>query len=200
LAIGAGFRPEEIDIFGSKIRLDNPSYVILGIWMLWGYWLVRYIQHYNDLEDSEWSQRYAEELNFRILRWAENRALKLFSGKNLDDKYISKFLGQPSYEPEGYGKPPWSFQVQSSGVTCDRSNNFEAWVRLRSSDAAGQEHNAVPVIEPVSRSRIFLYSVLSHLYLARNTRLFSEYALPFLLAFVPLWFAVYKAHPLDGVF
>lgn len=200
LAIGAGFRPEQILIFGSKITLDNPDYVTYGIWLLWGYWLVRYIQHYNDLEDVEWSQRYAQEMNYRILRWAEDRAFSSYSEEYLDDQYISKFSGQPSFKPNGYGEPPWSYQIDNSEVVYDHSKNIEAWIKLKPYDSAGQAHNSILIVQPLSGSRLTFYSALSHLYVAHNTRLFSEYALPFILAFVPLWFAIYKMHPLEGVF
>jgi len=200
LVIGAGFRPEKINILGNTITVDNPDYIIYGIWMLWSYWFIRYIQHYNDLKDTEWRQRYSEELNFRIQRWAEPLALKLRAGIDLEDKHISKFLGQPEYKPKGYGAPPWSYQLNNSKIRRDENDQLEVMVQLESFDAGGGKHNNVPIFVPVGRLRFVLCSILSHSKIVRSTRLFSEYTFPFLVAFAPLWFAIYKMYPLEYFF
>ena len=48
----AGLRIDEINVFGNKVSLDSPWWTAFSLWVLWGYFLVRFYQYFRIIPDK----------------------------------------------------------------------------------------------------------------------------------------------------
>ena len=46
----AGVSIEQISLFGNDFPIESPEYLVVGLWMLHIYWLFRYYQYFRDLD------------------------------------------------------------------------------------------------------------------------------------------------------
>lgn len=168
----SGVRLDAIDILGNSFTIARPAYIPLALWVAWFYFLLRYYQYLQDLPDAGWREAVAARVNTRVRRMAERELLVR--------------LAQPVWHQPIVDLPPMDLLYEGPDS-----------VRLKASGAIAyktekglgrQEFSDVSI--NFSRGQLILPRLLSHLGAAINTRYFTEFALPFLVALSPLLYVL----------
>jgi hypothetical protein len=58
----AGLRIDEINVFGNKVSLDSPWWTAFSLWVLWGYFLVRFYQYFRIIPDKWFWNAYEQQM------------------------------------------------------------------------------------------------------------------------------------------
>lgn len=118
--------------FGMSLEIGKPEVIHYSLWVLWGYWYIRYIQAYRSLNQHFLSVKYHSEMSSALFTIFDGLAAKKkaelindgilaegasFSFKNqsyrlLKSEYICEFS---AYEPEYGGTFPICKTLKYSG-------------------------------------------------------------------------------------
>ena len=66
----AGLRIDEINVFGNKVSLDDPLWITFALWVLWGYFLVRFYQYFRSIPDKGFWTAYESQMKKLLTRSA----------------------------------------------------------------------------------------------------------------------------------
>jgi hypothetical protein len=58
----AGLRIDEINVFDNKVSLDSPWWTAFSLWVLWGYFLVRFYQYFRIIPDKWFWNAYEQQM------------------------------------------------------------------------------------------------------------------------------------------
>lgn len=165
IAESIGIRIETINIFGNIADLDNPSTILYFTWIAWGYFLLRYYQHYSDLRITE---KIRTAYSDKIRPVAEGVAWRILTTQ-LVAEYGDPEIGERTLYGSHVERRRWMVKL---GTTVGRKSIRET-------------------IE-VPRLDMFLPQVRCAIAVALNTRLGTEYIRPYALAVLPVVFLTWK--------
>jgi hypothetical protein len=171
----------ELDVFGTKIKIGSPVAVDFALWTAWVYWFIRYYVYFHDLGHKGFDvERYKAltqllEKDTDKLLAANLASQKDFqcSKKDIRVSYHTRHVGQTTIEG---GEPRWRVRVTNCSVTCNGANGPLA---------------SHPVYEVfVTNKLIARYKRKALWHVLIHTRLATEYGLPFVVAALPFLYFV----------
>src|SRR5262245_23388332 len=63
----AGLQIEKINILGNEAKISDPWWIAFALWVLWGYFLVRFYQYLRSIPDKGFWAAYGEQM-VKLLR------------------------------------------------------------------------------------------------------------------------------------
>ncbi len=166
----AGIELNQLNLLGNQFALTNPDLVPLALWVAWAYFLLRYYQHFRDLEDAEFRSAWKQRTETTLSRTIRREFPKLFIAAN-DDVHIDS-VTVDAIGTEHEGRDVWRYQIDGSATY-----HAEGRIGRRSIEKLTFE---------LHRGAIFGIKARSLAWIMLNTRVGTEYALPFVLACLPL--------------
>jgi len=90
----AGLRIDEINVFGNKVSLDSPWWTAFSLWVLWGYFLVRFYQYFRIIPDKWFWNAYEQQMKKLIEASLSSTSRRSSSrpGKERDYGYDFNFV------------------------------------------------------------------------------------------------------------
>ena len=173
-----GLRLDRLSVLGNEFDVSSPGAVPLSLAIAWAYFAVRFHQFRMDLRDRGPEAAFLERLDFlerrlaRDLLQAEHPGWRIPTDDELSPKRQSSSVvshGTPDGNWLVEFSPPFTpaatTEEQVSGLLARRGYTVEVsrWTRWR-----------------------------AQLWVAANTRFFSEYKLPYVIACLPLLSWVYR--------
>jgi len=181
-ALVADLSIKQLNIFGNIVEIGKPVAIRTALWVLWGYWLLRYYVYFRDLGDKS----FRNKQRFRMRTLMEHFAAKRLMTDPFFSAELHKQLQQVNAKTwevrEVYYAGPLlpgrlAISVNINAIT---EPEKASWVDLPWK----------PILEIVGVP-LFILNVRAWLYVLANTSLFSEYLLPYLVAAVPAIYYVY---------
>lgn len=173
--------PETLPVSTSlTLHVHAPFTIVILLWMVWGYWLWRYYTSFHDLRDMGFKQQHFSRLQFLLAKIAV-RTLKNDPEmkKALDAQLMNSNATEWKHTETYGGSKPTSLQL---GISV---HDDSGWSPLHPVD--GYVWRPEITIEGHPRT-IAKYRAWA--YVLFRTSLFSEYIVPFLLAFVTLVYGI----------
>lgn len=169
---------DSISILGNTARINDPSRVTLLLWIAWGYFLIRYYQYFRDTPDKGFSTSYHSRLHALARRVAQS-------------KFRREFIPTEKFDDV---KGPLDFRFGDITVWSayphywDLEMNVDVSYRTETGVANHSLHGCKINL---SWKDLAIPKVRSLLHVALNTRLVSEYLLPFFIAVVPVAYWIF---------
>ena len=161
----------ELSLLGTRFELGNPSAVTGGLWLVWAYYLIRYLQHFQDLRDDGAGKAFQNALRARMLQLAKRRFETRFLRQNRP--FPSDCV--PRFEYDESSSEP----VPSLGIWAVKfTGTLIAEGKAASKAVVIDNQSETMTPTPKDRARAWLR-------VAIGTRYFSEYGLPLLIACAP---------------
>lgn len=172
LYVSAGVRIDKISLLGNSWDITNPEIVSFGVLAAYLYFLARYYQHLRDLGDP--GPR--EALVRRVGDLVKRRATALFREAYPKQYETEKVLSNIrfSHKLHGNGDLKGSWQLTFEGVM-----NF-TWPDGSPGTTLIKDERRTEPVRTSDRARAVFW-------VAFNTRFFTEYYLPFLVALLPVF-------------
>jgi len=171
LFLGAGVRLTEVNLLGTKIEITNPRVIPLGLWLLLTYFLLRYYQHYSDLNDKGPLTAFSDELGRILARRGRESFERGFPKHYMPERTLTNPVFQydmVSSHGDPHGK--WTVAVRGAmSATSGETGSISTFI---------PDTNIVLQVTPQDRVRAWIW-------VAANTRYFTEYVLPVLMAAFP---------------
>lgn len=165
----------KINVFGNEIVLKNPETILITLWAAFFYWLVRYYQYFRDINDKGFKTKFHE----KIEKISSKIAFKKLMEKKKDDAYISKD-----------GKRvrniiPSIYKINKYKLTFIKGT-VEYLVEKNIDGFGSVDYAAIDL----SLKDLFLPTLLSGFHVIFNTRLATEYLLPFCISSFPILYRI----------
>ena len=171
LFLGAGVSLTEVNLLGTKLELTNPRVVPLGLWLFLTYFLLRYYQHFSDLNDKGPSTAFSDELGRMLARRGRESFEKSFPKQYMPEQALTN--------------PVFRYDMVASNG--DPKGKWTVAVRGTMTAQAGETRTVTTFFPDTTIAlRVSLEDrVRAWMWVAANTRYFTEYVLPILLAALP---------------
>lgn len=167
----SGIVIEEINFFGNRAKVSDPYWVSLSLWIFWLYFLIRLYQYFRDIPDKGIKASYNQKIGKLIKNLAEERFARIFV---------------PS---ESYKRLKPQFNFGRSDVLFSSPSYWQlkmwATVHYQLETGSRAEEKAEKVLE-LNWKHLLLPNLMAFLHIALNTRLATEYMLPFVVALLPV--------------
>jgi len=164
---------ESINVLGNTLRLTNPPRVSAVLWIGWFYFLLRYYQHFRDTPDKGISAAYYGRLHILARRVAQKKFKRDFVP---DEKFADR-------------KGPLHFNFSRMEVFSAYPSFWEievnADVSYQTETGVASHHLGNRKLN-LSRTELLIPRVRSLLHVIVDTRLVTEYFLPYLVALIPV--------------
>ncbi|GEM_PF-2952761 len=171
-----GIEIETINILGNTALINNPLNVTNLAWIGWGYFLVRYYQYFRDLGDKGFTGAYNAKLN----KLTEPCVRKKF-GTLLFQNREKEFPGE---------KRPFKIEFREVSLLRNLWNNrvykIDVAVFFTEPGATTTSQNLKNREVSLLWSELLVPHIRSGWHVLANTRLISEYILPFGIALLAL--------------
>jgi hypothetical protein len=169
--VQSGLSMEKLTVFGNDFSLSSPAVVERALWVAWGYFLIRYLQHLHDLRDRKIVTSY----HARLTKLVKRVAIKLHRQQWERDPQVrertSLSIQTDSVDVAGEGLRLWRVSI-------------DAHVAFNQSDGSTVSTGGRREI-PVAGFDLWLQRLRSVFHVLVKTRLATEYALPLLVAALP---------------
>ena len=170
--IASGLSLDKLNVLGNTFSIANPAGVHASLWVLWLYFLVRYLQHRHDVADSGPADAFHASLRKRMIR----RATQAF-----EPRFQKNYQGDESFSAVKF----WYDKVEAAA---DQGGDWTAtfygsmtFNKSAMSTGTTLINGFVEKVRPEGRDRL-----MSQLSVWANTRFFTEYHLPLLVAAGPV--------------
>lgn len=167
----AGIEVESINIFGSTLHVTRPFNVPAVLWVAWAYFLIRYYQYFRDLADKGFTSAYYGKLYVLARSVARNKFKQNFVP---DKEHAGAEVDFTFGDIEVYSAYPSVWELQ---LTVDV---------IYKTHEGGVESNRMTTKMHLSWRDLLVPMVRSLIHVVLHTRLVTEYALPFLIALLPV--------------
>jgi hypothetical protein len=162
--------PHKLNFLGVEIDIHNATVLAIAAWLLWAYWLIRYLQALNDLPPSTITSVYHNLLPARATalsrRDAVNETIRQIKLK--DNSGVWRPL-PPQPGPHGGHK-----------------HGFKVGWKLQAGDATAEPFNfPQEYTVTFSDSKLTRLKIWTLVYVIFCTKTFTEYLLPPLFALCP---------------
>lgn len=184
LFMAADIRVSELHLVVTA-SVESPQMILAALWLAWAYWFFRYIQHHNDLGDKGYTARWYERMRRCAIRKASKRAVREWKARDWN-------LGPNDFAPD----------IISTGRLFDLQGHWI--VRFHYLDAVLVDDRTGKVeMQPgepewdqiLLGKELIIEGLVSWLWVATLTRLFSEYVLPFIIGVAPIAWLIYERIP-----
>jgi hypothetical protein len=176
----SGLVLEKLEIFGNTLNVRDPWLVSVVLWVAFGYFFLRYYQLFRDLGDKGIRSEYAGRLQSIVTRVAERKL-------------------RESYRSMDFGPSSQDIELKDINIAAIRKDRNQWEFRATESKASHTARSLRPdPLQPpmlyVKGRSLRLAKVRAAFHVAFNTRLLTEYYLPFLVAAIPVLVAVWKRY------
>ena len=167
---GANVSLTSLNIFGNTLNISDPSMVNLSFWLAFIYFLLRYYQYFNDIEDKGIKTSYFNKME---------KLVSLVAVKNyIKNEDLSKFF------PDIESKP--KITLHESNITINNPKQWQMGISVNAyaKDAKHQHGHTRTGIgtQTVEGKDLIFPKISTWFHIIFNTRYFTEYFFPFLLA------------------
>jgi hypothetical protein len=166
-----GIHIHEINIFGTKAEIGNPSHIETILWIFWAYFLLRYYQH---CPNQEFFIEYRQKLNSYADKAADLKVTSILSDNEKSTEFTKSNIQLSQIGMED--KYRWKYRF-SGNVEYD--NNSKPYVVGYNDESF--EISLADMRFP--RFRAFMSVCI-------NTPYFTDYILPYILALTPVCLSV----------
>jgi hypothetical protein len=167
--VGAGVSLEKLSILGNTFTVSRPGLIPLAMWVVWGYFVLRYYQLYRDLDDKGPGEAHQRYLDRRIIDKARKATPKNLGPQFLEGLRARGVRWTYSDEQVTYRDGPlWHVSLSASART-PGGRSFAMQNFPQTIERPGRVDRA--------------YAWLS---VAVHTRFFTEYGLPVLVGLSPV--------------
>ena len=172
LFMSAGVTLNDLSILGNTFNIARPNLVPGALWLLWAYFGLRYYQHFSDLRDPGPLNAFKARISNRMIRRAETEMeARLRAQYAVDGKAYSAVIRYN--EKPSWGEPAGKWYVVLNGSVMDGEVN-------------GVSHQTGFADQQFTYEPSFWDRLIARSWVALNTRYFSEYSLPVVVALVPV--------------
>jgi len=177
LALYSGIVFDDINILGNKATLKDPSLIPTLLWIFWGYFFLRYYQHFRQAHDHAMARDFYAALNRKCIVVAKN-------------KFETAFVASSTYE----GMDKWIIFTNQSVSSLTRTRalvSLTGQIAYGSSPGSPIHEDKTEVIE-LSLKEMILPNIKAVLHLCFTSVTVLEFILPFLVALLPLIYVLIK--------
>lgn len=170
----------KLNIFGNELLIAHPATITTALWIAYFYWLWRYSTYLHDLGDTQLIPTYRQR-RFDLIKQIGYKQLR--SDTTVMEPLIAKNIE--------IAKEPTLGEARVQELAPNRfSLNFPIYGRVPPDEGWAEVHkiDRYPINAPIA---VFLTHVRAWIYVIFRTRLFSEYALPYFVAALPLIYGTY---------
>ena len=160
----AGLQIEKINVLGNEARISDLWWIAFALWVLWGYFLVRFYQFFRSTSDRGFWTAHESRMKELITRFAFKHFKEFRAQKG--SKYDFKILGASF--PMSYPQY-WTVKLEVSIAQTDKA----------SGTVTGHA-------EDFTSTELLWIKIRSAAHVLVSTHVATEYFLPFLLALLPL--------------
>lgn len=94
----AGLQIEKINAFGNEVSISDPWWIAFALWVLWGYFLVRFYQYLRSIPDKGFWTAYERQMEKSITRTAFKHFKKHFAQEEENKNRKNNFkLGKADF-------------------------------------------------------------------------------------------------------
>jgi len=173
----AGVRFDEITVLGNTFKLARPDLVPISLWLLWGYFGLRYYQLFRALKDPEPREAWIDAVDRIALNRGEGDEFKLkIEPASNDSARHDPNLYNWSTQPVVIGSrewPTWRLDYQALGRPKDPNPRTPMTGTVTGRGVKEIHLSKWDAVRAGSR-------------VALHTRFFTEYGLPAVIAVLPL--------------
>jgi hypothetical protein len=165
----AGLRIDEINVLGTKVSLGSPWWITFALWVLWGYFLIRFYQYFRSIPDKGFWTAYERQMKEAITRSAFKHFKKRF------------------VEEEENRKSDFKLREASFTLNYPKQRTIKLDVSIAQKKETGGMVGLSTSHEEDFTSTAFLWAkIKSTVHVIVSTHVASEYFLPFLFALLPI--------------
>ena len=170
---------KKIPLLGTGVQVGNPDALYYALWVAWGYWFWRYFQYFKKIGDKGFRSTYFGNLNRLISKRAIRETKETKEYKDLqDDVNINSLIKMR--DPQVRRQMSSGFRVKLKGLSVKKGD-----MERDDHETSVQEEIAFPD-RVYSPEDLRWLRVRAWLRVGVESHLFSEYLLPFIVAFVPV--------------
>jgi hypothetical protein len=168
----AGLQIEKINVFGNEATVSDPWWIAFALWVLWGYFFLRFYQFFRSTPDKGFLAAHESQMKKLLTRSAFRHFKKQFKKDHAEKGSKYDFKIRDTSFPLSYPQF-WT-------------------VKLELSIADTREDGAVGAFSPpheedFTSTKLLWIKIRSMAHVLVSTHIATEYFLPFLLALLPLW-------------
>lgn len=182
-----GLEFKQLSFLGNQASIASSSSVMGFLWLLFGYWFIRYLQYFHEI-----SEQGGVGLIDKFMFKRNQGVLTRLQKKEVSDRSIKYIVVEVN--PKLVDMEDVSYRLASCKVLHWRY--FFGRVMMRVEVSAGslrQRVNNVEINRRTSLLEVLVPTIKASVYIAFRTRLISEYILPVLLCFLPISYWLYAA-------
>jgi len=171
---------KEINIFGNKLELTDPSQISIVLWIVWAYFFWEYFIYYRTVRE-----RFTNFFHDKMDSLIKKKGIELFKKEVIAN---DKFPVKPPYD---FDKPALSgISVTAREWRYYKINIPDITVK---NEESGDEHRIRNHSVDIKVPRLFWPAIISFVSVVLTTRWFTEYYLPFFLAVLPILYLIIQA-------
>jgi hypothetical protein len=178
----AGIRLDSVNLLGNKFILGEPGMMTVALWVVWGYWLVRYWQYYNETGDKGYlAYWYAAMDSYVVAKGRKLLAEEDWARQiELNPRFLeAEVIARASPFHDGV----WGVRFRPDESLLDTTE--EEFLKLQKDSPTLGTYGLDP------RSLLWL-QIRAWLNVLFVSRLGTEYLLPFAVATIPAALALYR--------